>query len=95
MEEWIQETCLISAVTLRPTEPKTFKGAWHSPIQKELDNWRAAIRNEISSMINREVWRKTDKRRIHNNRSLIGNMWVFKIKRDGTYRARLVPNSWS
>ena len=27
MEEWIQETCLISAVTSGPTEPKTFKEA--------------------------------------------------------------------
>ena len=25
MEEWIHETCLISAVTSGPTEPKTFK----------------------------------------------------------------------
>ena len=24
LEEWIQETCLISAVTSRPNEPKTF-----------------------------------------------------------------------
>ena len=28
MEDWIQETCLISAVTSGPTEPKTFKEAW-------------------------------------------------------------------
>ena len=25
MEDWIQETCLISAVTSGPTEPKTFQ----------------------------------------------------------------------
>ena len=44
MEDWIQETCLISAVTSGPTEPKTFQEAWHSPIEKERDNWRTAIR---------------------------------------------------
>ena len=38
MEGWIQETCLISAVTSGPTEPKTIKEAWHSPIEKERDN---------------------------------------------------------
>ena len=27
MEDWIHETCLISAVTSRPTEPKTFQEA--------------------------------------------------------------------
>ena len=95
MEDWIQETCLISAVTSGPTEPKTFQEAWHYPIQKERDNWRAAIRNEIRSMIEREVWRKTDRKKIPSNRRLIGNKWVFKIKRDGTYRARLVALGYS
>ena len=38
MEDWIQETCLISAVTSGPTEPKTFQEAWHSPIEKERYN---------------------------------------------------------
>ena len=34
-EEWIQETCLISAVTSGPTEPKTFQEAWHSTVKEE------------------------------------------------------------
>ena len=47
-------------------------------------------------MIERGVWRKTDRKKIPNNRRLIGNMWVFKIKRDGTYyRARLVALGYS
>ena len=44
-------TCLISAVTSGPTEPKTFQEACHYQIEKERDNWRAAIRKEIRSMI--------------------------------------------
>ena len=95
MEDWIQETCLISAVTSGPTEPKTFQEAWHSSIEKERENWRAAIRKEIRSMINRRVWRKIDKAKIPQNRRLIGNKWVLKIKRDGTYRARLVALGYS
>ena len=55
MEDWIQETCLISAVTSGPTEPKTFQEAWHYPVENERDNWRAAIRKKIRSMINRGV----------------------------------------
>ena len=89
MEDWIHETCLISAVTSGPTEPKTFQEAWHSPVE-ERRNWQTAIRKEIKSMINRGVWRKIDKVKIPENRRLIGNKWVYKIKRDGTYRARLV-----
>ena len=90
MEDWIQETCLISAVTSGPTEPKTFQEVWHSPVEEEKQNWQIAIRKEIRSMINRGVWRKIEKAKIPENRRLIGNNWVFKIKRDGTYRARLV-----
>ena len=90
MDEWIQETCLITAVSPGPTEPKAFKETWHSPIEKERDNWIAPIRKEISIMINRDVWRKIHKRKIPNNKRHIGNMWVFKIKRDRTYRGRLV-----
>ena len=95
VEDWIQETCFISAVTSGPTEPKTFQEAWHSPIEEERNKWQAAIRKEIRSMINRGVWRKIDKMKIPENRRLIGNKWVFKIKRDGTYRARLVALGYS
>ena len=72
MEDWIQETCLISAVTSGPTEPKTFQEAWHYPVESERDNSRTAIKE------------KTESKRIPNKRRLIGNKWVFKIKRDGT-----------
>ena len=86
LEEWIQETCLISAVTSGPNKPKTFQEAWHSPVEEERNNWQMAIRKEIKSMIERGVWRKVDRKNIPNNRRLIGNKWVFKIKRDGTYK---------
>ena len=95
MEDSIQETCLISAVTSGPTEPKTFQEAWYYPIENGRDNWRAAIRKETRSMINRGVWRKTDRAKIPKNRRLIGNKWVFKIKRDRMYRARLVALGYS
>ena len=35
MEDWIHETCLISAVTSGPTEPKTFHVVWYSPVEEE------------------------------------------------------------
>ena len=95
MEDWIQETCLISTVTSGSTEPKNFQEAWHYPVESERSSWRAAIRKEIRSMIERVVWRKTDRKKIPNNRRLIGNKWVFNIKRDGTYRARLVALGYS
>ena len=41
-------------------------------------------------MINRNVWRYAKRNRIPQNRRLIDNKWVFKKKRNGVYRARLV-----
>ena len=46
-------------------------------------------------MIERGVWRKTERKKIPSNRRLIGNKWVFKIKRDVTYTARLVELGYS
>ena len=56
MEDWIQETFLISPVTSGPTEPKTFQEAWHYPTEEERNNWRTAIWKEIRSVIERGVW---------------------------------------
>ena len=63
MEDWIQETCLISEVTSGPTEPRAFREAWHCDNEKERYNWIAAIRKEMRSMADREVWRKTERKR--------------------------------
>ena len=81
MEDWIQETCLISAVASGPTKPKTFQEAWHSQVEEEKENWQIAIRKEIRSVINRGVWRKIDRVKILENRRLIGNKWVFKTQK--------------
>ena len=67
---------------------------WHSPI-RQVDIWRAVITKEIRSIIERWVWRNTDGKTIPNNRSLIGNKLVFKIKRDETYREILVALGYS
>ena len=42
-----------------------------------------------------ERFGQNSKKKITNDRRLIGNKWVFKIKRDGTYRARLVALGYS
>ena len=61
MEDWIQETCVISAVTSGPTEPKTLPEAWHHQVENERNSWRTAIRKEIRSMIERGIWTQQQK----------------------------------
>ena len=71
MEDWIQETCLISAVTSGPTEPKTFQEAWHYPIVNERERWRIAIRKEIRSMIERGFGGRQIERRYPTTEDLL------------------------
>ena len=46
-------------------------------------------------MIKRGVWKYIDKGEIPHGRRHVGNMWVFKIKRNGIYRARLCALGYS
>ena len=72
LEELIQETCLISAVTSGPTEPKTFQEVWHSPVEEERNNSQMAIRKEIKSMIDRGVWRRLIERTYQTTEDILG-----------------------
>ena len=42
-----------------------------------------------------KIWRAIHKAKVPNDRRLIGCKWVFKIKRDGSYRASLVALGYS
>ena len=46
-------------------------------------------------MTKRKVWRKANLKEIPKDRRLIGSKWVFKKKRNGVYRARLVGLGYS
>ena len=79
-EDWIQETCLISAVTSGPTEPKTFQEAWHSPVEEERNNWQMAIRKEIKSMIDRGVGERLIERTYQTTEDSLGISGFSKLK---------------
>ena len=76
-------------------DPLTFREAWDHPDPEERAKWREAIRKEFHDMNKRRVWRYIRRRDVPNNRRLIGCKWVFKKKRNGVYRARLVALGYS
>ena len=41
------------------------------------------------------VWREVNQLERNANKRLVGSKWVFKIKRNGVYRARLVAKGFS
>ena len=95
IDNWIQETCYMSAVTSCPEEPNHFSEAWNHHSPKDRKKWREAITKELYCMENKKVWRATRKPDAPKDRRLIGCRWVFIIKKDGTHRARLVALGYS
>ena len=75
-------------------EPHTYQQATNSPHRNE---WLAAIRNELNSLIKARTWRYVHKPTAAN---LVGCKWVFKIKRDkdgniSKFKARLVAKGFT
>ena len=76
-------------------EPKNFQEAWNHPDPIQREKWREAIRKEFRDMINRGVWRQMKRRDMPQGRRCAKCKWVWKIKRNGTFRARLVVCGYS
>jgi len=75
-------------------EPTTFQEAWYHPDPTERHFWREAIRLEFKQMLKNKVWRKEGVNDLPRNRKGIGTKWVFKKKKNGVYRARLVVKGY-
>jgi hypothetical protein len=78
-----------------PEEPSTFEEAWWHPDPNERKHWREAIKKEFHDMIVRGVWRKVKVNEMPEGRRAIGNKWIYKKKKNGVYRARLVALGYS
>lgn len=55
----------------------------------EKENWKKAIEEEKKSLEENKTWKIVDRSEAKNNK-IISNKWVFKLKDDGRYKARLV-----
>ena len=87
----------MSALTSDPEEPNTFYEAWNHHNPKTRNLCREAIKKELNSMESKKIWTEYEKQNneIPTNRRLVGCKWIFKVKRDGTHRARLVALLYS
>ncbi|CAA9998356.1 unnamed protein product [Nesidiocoris tenuis] len=74
--------CMLSSTT---EEPKTFEEA------RQNDEWKAAIKNELDSHKELGTWTPA---KLPENKEAIDTKWVFKIKEDGTKKARLVARGF-
>ena len=76
-------------------EPTKFAEAWNHPDPIQRLKWRAAILKEWGDMDTRKVYRRFKRSDMPKNRRCVKSKWVFKIKRDGTFRARIVACGYS
>ena len=73
---WLGQPSIIKSL-----EQKFGERAMKERLSKTPGTLRFIVRR-LENKENRGVWRKIDKVKIPENRRLIGNKWVFKIKRD-------------
>jgi len=76
-------------------EPTSFSDAWNHEDPSQKSKWRDAIRLEFNQMLKNGVWNRKGEDKLPANRKGFGTKWVFKIKKDGTYRARLVAKGYN
>jgi Reverse transcriptase (RNA-dependent DNA polymerase) len=70
--------------------PTNFNDAWNHPCEIQRKLWREAIGVELAKMMTYKVWRKVKRHLNPNNRKCVKCKWVFNIKRNGVFQARLV-----
>lgn len=70
--------------------PTNFNNAWNHNDKWQRSRWRIAINNELDKMKQYSVWQVVPRKTIPPNRRCVKHKWVFDIKRNGTFRARLV-----
>ena len=95
MNEWLQEVAFVTGTMSDPEEPQTFQQAWWCEGPDQREKWREADRIEFRKMEQMGVWSKVPRGGQTAERRLVGCKWVFKLKRNGVYRARLVAKGFS
>ena len=95
LNEWLHEIAFVTSTMSDPDEPQSFQEAWWDPDLISREKWREAICLEFKKMLDMGVWRLVKRNDCPNDRRLVGCRWVFKVKRNGVYHARLVAKGFS
>ena len=72
-----------------------FNDAWYNKNPKLRLKWREAIKKGFENMEKNHIWRVIKKTDVPENRRLLGAKWVFKVKKNGIFKARLVTQGFS
>jgi len=75
--------------------PSSFDEAWNHEDEFQRLKWREAILKELEKMERLRVWIKIKRSQMPVNRRCVKFRWIFAIKRNGKFRARLVACGYS
>ena len=92
---WLHEIAFLTSTISDPDEPQSFQEAWCDPDLIAREEWREAICLEFKKMLDMGVWRHVKRKDHPNDCRLVRCRWVFKVKRNGMYCARLVAKGFS
>ena len=81
-------TCVTSII--RQVEPNTIYQSWNHSDMNERRKWRLVIKDELTSMIQKNVLSPVKVEDESVVTSSLGMCWVLKIKDNGRYRSSLV-----
>ena len=95
LNEWLHEIAFVTSTMSDPDEPLSFQEAWSDPDLVAREESQEAICLEFKKMLDKGVWRHVRRIDHPNDHKLVGCRWVFKVKRNGVYHARLVGKGFS
>ena len=95
LNEWLHEIAFVTRTMSDSDEPQIIQEAWWDPDLISREKWREAMCLEFKKMLDMGVWRHVRRNDRPNDRRLVGCRWLFKVKRNGVYRARLVAKGFS
>jgi len=74
---------------------ETWNEAWNHPCPFQRKLWRDAIQKELDEMESNKVYRKCNKSDLPAGRRPIKCKWVFDMKRNGIFRARIIAKGFT
>ena len=86
------EIALVSAVTLGVGELTRFCEAVNG---NDGEKWKNAMKTEYMNITEKDVWKRVKRNDMRAGASSLDTKWVYKIKSDGRYRARLVVKRYT
>jgi len=72
------------------TNPMSYDEAWNHSFPFQREKWIEAIHRKFGKMNEQKVWKTQKKSANPTGRRSVKCKWVFEIKRDGKFHARIV-----